>query len=91
MNLSSCGIDCDACKFKAGKNCPGCFETDGKPFWANGGAGKCDLYACAEKRTLPHCGKCKDLPCAMLKEWAYSEEGENGKRIENLRIREIKQ
>ncbi|MCL2772175.1 MAG: DUF3795 domain-containing protein [Oscillospiraceae bacterium] len=85
MNLSSCGIDCDACRFKTEQNCPGCYEIDGKPFWSSNGGTKCDLYECAEKRVLPHCGKCRDFPCNMLKDWASAEGPE---RIDNLRIRE---
>ena len=45
MNLSSCGINCDVCKYKSENGCPGCHEHKGNPFW-----GECDLYACAIKR-----------------------------------------
>ena len=76
MNLSVCGIDCDECKYKTAKNCPGCRACKGTPFWGN-----CDLYACAIKKNLPHCGKCEEFPCEMLKEWAS---GENPERIQNL-------
>jgi len=76
MNLSSCGIDCDACKFKEEKGCLGCHVLRGKPFW-----GECDLYACAAEKSLPHCGKCKDFACDMLKEWE-AQEGDG--RIQNL-------
>ena len=76
MNLSSCGIDCAVCKFQTEQNCPGCRVHQGNPFW-----GKCDLYACATGKRLPHCGKCADFPCGMLHEWASSE---NPERIQNL-------
>lgn len=86
MNLSSCGIDCDACKFKIEGNCPGCHALKGKPFWSN--EGTCDLYACANGKNLHDCGKCGEFPCEMLQEWANNEEGENGQRIKNLKARE---
>jgi len=81
MNLSSCGTDCDACAYKTSHNCPGCNALKGKPFWS--GEGGCDLFACADGKALPHCGKCGEFPCAMLQEWAS--DGENPERIENLR------
>ena len=83
MNLSSCGIDCDVCRFKTEQNCPGCGVLEGKPHWSREEA--CDLYACASDKNLPHCGKCGEFPCAMLQEWASSE---NAERIENLKERE---
>ncbi len=76
-NYSICGIDCDACKFKRDGACKGCRAIEGKVFW-----GECDLYTCASGKNLLHCGKCKDFPCAMLKEWASSE---NPERIDNLK------
>ena len=86
MNLSSCGIDCDACKFKTEVSCAGCHALQGKPFWAKGKT--CDLYACASAKHVPDCGKCAEFPCAMLNKWANTEEGENGQRIKNLQARE---
>jgi len=82
MNLSSCGIDCDLCKFKLEASCSGCYTVKGQPFWSS--EGSCDLYACANGKNLHDCGKCGEFPCGMLKEWANSEEGENGQRIKNL-------
>ncbi len=83
MKLSSCGIDCAACKYSAEQGCPGCHEIKGKPFWSGGTV--CDLYDCAGKREIHNCGKCGEFPCGMLTDWAFMEEGENGLRIENLR------
>ncbi|GHV36295.1 hypothetical protein FACS18949_15540 [Clostridia bacterium] len=83
MTLSSCGIDCAACKFAVEQNCPGCHNLNGKPFWSSGGV--CDLYACADGKGLHNCGKCGEFPCGTLHDWAYQEEGENGRRIENLK------
>lgn len=76
-NYSICGIDCDACKFKAEKNCKGCRENNGKIFW-----GECELYQCNHQKEQEHCGNCSQFPCAKLKEWAASE---NPERIDNLR------
>ncbi|MGN1116993.1 MAG: DUF3795 domain-containing protein [Acutalibacteraceae bacterium] len=76
-NFSVCGIDCDACRFKTEKNCPGCKKLGGKVFW-----GECELYKCNKQKGQEHCGKCKQFPCDKLKEWASSE---NPERIDNLR------
>ena len=76
MNLSVCGIDCEACKHKTTDSCRGCRAHKGNPFW-----GKCDLAACAAEKNLQNCGLCAVFPCGMLKEWAS---GENPERIQNL-------
>ena len=76
MNLSTCGIDCDVCKYKTENGCIGCRALEGNLFW-----GKCPLYECVVKKDLPHCGKCEDFPCERLKEWASNE---NPERIQNL-------
>ena len=78
-NLSVCGIDCNACKFFLDKSCAGCLKVapEGKTVWN----GRCDLYDCAAKENLDHCGQCKKFPCATLKEWASNE---NTERIQNL-------
>ncbi|MDE6149705.1 MAG: DUF3795 domain-containing protein [Ruminococcus sp.] len=75
-NYSRCGIDCNNCKYKTEMNCAGCKEIQGNVFW-----GKCDLYACIEKKNIEHCGKCNSFPCKMIKEWASKE---NPERIKNL-------
>lgn len=85
MNLSSCGIDCDACKFKIEAGCAGCYAVQGTPFWAKGKP--CDLFSCASGKNLHDCGECAEFPCGTLTEWADTEEGENGKRIKNLQAR----
>ncbi|MBE6705232.1 MAG: DUF3795 domain-containing protein [Ruminococcaceae bacterium] len=79
MELSVCGIACNKCSFFADKKCDGCRNVapSGKCVWN----GRCELYDCAAKKNIPHCGKCPDFPCATLKEWAS---GENGERIQNL-------
>lgn len=82
MNISSCGIDCDACKFKVEQNCPGCRVHKGRPFW-----GECNhLYDCASGKKLPHCGKCSDFPCTKLIDAHKCENPDgNGIEIENLK------
>lgn len=77
MGLASCGLDCEICQFKIDQKCSGCHAQKGKIFW-----GKCDLYECAYEKNLPHCGKCGEFPCEMLKEWSSSEGTE---RIDNLK------
>ena len=86
MNISRCGIDCDACEFKISKECPGCYEVGGKPFWAKDG--KCDLYECAENKNLPNCGKCGEFPCGMLEEWAKEGDGERIRNLKNMESEE---
>ena len=76
-NYSRCGIDCDACAYKAGQNCQGCQKIQGTVFW-----GKCDLYHCNEEKKQEHCGQCAQFPCEKLKQWASSE---NSERIDNLK------
>jgi len=76
-SYSICGIDCDACKFKAEQGCKGCKAVQGRVFW-----GDCDLYRCNAQKNQEHCGKCVQFPCDTLKEWAASE---NPERIENLK------
>jgi len=80
MNLSSCGIDCDACEYKTENKCGGCrlCAPKGKCVWG----GRCALYDCASGKNLQHCGECGEFPCAMLEEWAKEGDGE---RIRNLK------
>ena len=89
MRLSSCGIDCDICKFRLKENgaCFGCHEIKGKTFWAGDTA--CELYICSSDKGLQNCGECSDLPCATLEEWASGTDDttglpENKQRIKNL-------
>ncbi|MCL2488828.1 MAG: DUF3795 domain-containing protein [Oscillospiraceae bacterium] len=82
MNISNCGIDCDGCRFKSERNCPGCHALEGKPFWGN-----CALYLCAAEKKLPHCGKCPEFPCEKLMDAHKAENPEgNGIEIENLKM-----
>ncbi len=59
--MSSCGLDCGACKFHSGEkqpSCVGCTAIKGKPFW-----GACPTYKCAEEHKVKHCGSCGEFPC----------------------------
>lgn len=78
-NLSTCGIDCDACIYKIEGKCEGCKICAPKGQCIFGG--RCDLHDCATEKKLPHCGKCNAFPCTTLQEWASSE---NPERIDNL-------
>ncbi len=63
---SICGVVCDICK-DFGANCPGCAALEGKVYWASYvGADLCPLYdCCVNGKKLLHCGKCRELPCAV--------------------------
>lgn len=81
MNISSCGIDCSKCKFSVEQNCMGCHEHKGNPFW-----GMCQLYECAAKKKIQHCGKCEGFPCQKLIDAHKNENPKgNGIEIENLK------
>ncbi|MDO9326640.1 MAG: DUF3795 domain-containing protein [Methanoregula sp.] len=59
-----CGYSCSDCEH-VGKDCAGCNETKGKPFWnAFVNINCCPVYdCCVNEKGLPHCGKCPDLVC----------------------------
>jgi general stress protein 26 len=62
-------------------NCGGCLAID-KPFWSD----SCPVMDCCKGRGHDHCGKCSELPCELLNEFAYDkEQGDNGLRIEHCR------
>lgn len=74
-----CGLSCAECKFKAEHQCNGCIMSEGNPFH-----GVCAVAACAKSRGKRFCGECEDIPCDLLKKYAYDEQhGDNGGRIEN--------
>ena len=59
--FAGCGILCNDCEFYSGEKapqCPGCFQSDGAPFW-----GQCQLYKCNKQKSVDHCGICTDFPC----------------------------
>jgi len=84
MNISVCGIDCDACSFRIENKCEGCriSAPKGECVWG----GRCGLYDCVEEKGLPHCGKCNEFPCQKLID-AHKNENPNGNgiEIENLK------
>ena len=85
MNISVCGIDCDACKYKIENKCEGCriVAPKGECVWG----GRCEnIFDCAAGKGLPHCGKCEDFPCQKLIDVHKSENPDgNGIEIENLK------
>lgn len=71
--LSPCGINCHLCEWYKGNNepkCPGCSAVEGKPFW-----GTCEVYACAKRKDVTHCGVCGEFPCDMFMNQYDPEEG----------------
>ena len=70
MNLSPCGIDCDACHLKE-KCGNGCQNSCGKPFYIeNFGVTCCPIYDCSvNKKGYKTCGECPDLPCQLFFDW----------------------
>jgi len=83
MIKSRCGIVCEPqkCKEAYGLDCTGCPNIC-KPPWGE----SCPVKDCCEKRGYDHCGQCPEIPCDILKEFAYDKEhGDNGERIENCR------
>jgi hypothetical protein len=64
-----CGIYCGECPF-FGKQCPGCGNVDGKPFWTSQMPdGICPLHACCRhQKELEHCGHCAAFPCKTFNE-----------------------
>ncbi len=59
-----CGIYCGECGF-LGRQCPGCGNVEGKPFWAlEMPGGVCPLHdCCRNQKRLEHCGLCDEFPC----------------------------
>ena len=84
MNLSVCGIDCDACGFKQESKCEGCriSAPKGQCVWN----GRCELFDCTAEKQVPHCGECGNFPCQKLQDAHRNENPDgNGIEIENLR------
>ncbi|HOZ30727.1 MAG TPA: DUF3795 domain-containing protein [Bacteroidales bacterium] len=68
MNISACGLICDNCQF-FNKECTGCHQTKGKPFWTafQENVSVCPLYDCSvNKKNLKDCGGCNELPCKLF-------------------------
>ena len=61
---ASCGAYCGVCEFytkKKNPHCPGCVSENGHLFW-----GECQLFACAKKHSVNHCGECPEFPCDLF-------------------------
>jgi hypothetical protein len=70
MNISPCGINCDACPLKA--QCGNaCQVSGGKPFFIKDfGVERCPIYDCAvNKKGYKTCGECADVPCRLFYDW----------------------
>ena len=59
-----CGIYCGDCQL-LGKQCSGCGQVEGKPFWAERAKiDTCPIYdCCVNNYKLEHCGLCGEFPC----------------------------
>lgn len=78
---SICGLDCQACDWREAKNCGGCKETKGEPFY-----GSCRLATCVKKNGFADCSYCPNLPCPLLTEFSFDKKhGDSGQRIEILK------
>jgi len=70
MVISACGLVCSECHFFR-KECSGCYEVEGAPFWAKDISenGKCPLYECSViQKGFKSCGQCSELPCIMFQD-----------------------
>jgi hypothetical protein len=68
-NLASvCGLYCGTCEYLE-KNCQGCGNVLGKPFWTEKmNVSVCPLYnCCINNKKLEHCGLCDELACELFK------------------------
>ena len=57
---TKCGLDCEECGFQ---ECPGCTETDGRPF-----GGSCMLAVCCGEKGCENCGRSFEAPCRLKEE-----------------------
>ncbi len=79
--LSRCGIDCSTCNYRVEHNCNKCHEQEGELFW-----GSCPLARCSIEKNIRDCSLCSAFVCDLLYTMSYDEEnGDQGKRIENLK------
>ena len=94
---SACGLYCGTCEY-IGKNCQGCGNVQGKPFWTEKmDVNICPLYdCCANNKKLDHCGLCNDLPCDLFNSFydpslspEEAEKSVNSRQSELLKRKEI--
>lgn len=77
MPESRCGLLCSQCGYREQTGCPGCTQME-RPFWGE----SCPVKSCCQGRGKAHCGECPDLPCDLLRQFAYDkEQGDGGERI----------
>lgn len=57
---TKCGLDCEECGFE---ECPGCMQTDGRPF-----GGSCMLAVCCDEKGCENCGRAFEAPCRLKEE-----------------------
>ena len=78
-----CGLRCEGCSYKEPCHCGGCKATLGQPFH-----GACPVAQCCIEKKLPHCGVCKEFPCALLQQ--YSNDPEHGDTPPGARIEQCR-
>lgn len=70
IKIPPCGSYCDNCLCLKRKECAGCVETNGKPFYIDQTEKDvCPVWECAIERKVEHCGMCSDFPCDMYLDW----------------------
>ncbi len=92
--ISCCGVICSECQYFP-VDCQGCSSIEGKPFWLTfTGESVCSIYDCCIcNKELPHCGKCRELPCHRFHgqdptKSPEENEDDQKKRLEVLKSRE---
>ncbi|MDR0974142.1 MAG: DUF3795 domain-containing protein [Ruminococcus sp.] len=81
--ISFCGMDCGACAIRESVNCEGCKAMD-TPYWD----GICEIKNCAAVMGVSDCSYCKKSPCEIILDISLDPEtGDDGERLENLRLR----
>ena len=91
-SISLCGVDCTDCEYFGTEEdrCAGCDEIQGKPFWLKyTGEEICRIYECCTyKKKLPHCGKCRRLPCPL---YESSDPTKSAEENEAIFLRQMEQ
>lgn len=79
MKIPPCGSYCKSCLYYKRKECAGCVETNGRPFYIDQTEkDTCPVWECAAERKVKHCGVCDDFPCDMYLGWYCPEIGRIG-------------
>lgn len=79
MKIPPCGSYCKNCLYFKRKECSGCVETNGKPFYIDQTEKDiCPVWECAIGRKVKHCGECDDFPCDMYLDWYCPKMGRTG-------------